>query len=240
MNRLLLSLLLACACAGTHATTIKAYETRLDVTADGAARATVNVTLADSQPGRIRLPMGFAAISDFQVLDAPQEVFLKPVATKDQSTIEVELPQGVTDKVTLTFGFIVPDILGRPSEAPGEKSKLPSDTRLLKHVLVNTQPMPIGSYRIEVRLPEDVRIHKIGEQLPKPKRSEILPRVQLDRIDGRQSAVLQFANIKQGDRTSMSLDVVESRVSPMWLLVGLVLSAGYLVAFRDLVKPAQA
>ena len=63
-----------------------------------------------------------------------------------------------------------------------------------------------------------------------------MPRVRLDRTDDRQGADLQLANMKQGDRTSMVLNVVSARHSYGWLLAGLALSLAYLVGFRSLVK----
>jgi len=82
-------------------------------------------------------------------------------------------------------------------------------------------------------------VEKIREQLPRTKRKEFTPRVELDRYDGRQGALLQLAGVKQGDRTSMELEVVGVRRSLGWLLVGLVLAIAYLVGFRDLVRPGD-
>lgn len=240
MRRLLVLLMLVLVCSGASAvTTIKNYVTRVDVVTDGSARVTVNVQLTGSQPGRITLPIGFGAMDNFQIKDAPRGVVLKPIPAKEQSIVEIELSDAIADEVRLSFSFDTPDVLGRPKSAPGERSKLPADTSLLRHSFVNTQETPIGTYQVDVRLPDDVRVHKIGEQLPKLRRAEVLPRVRLDRVDGHQGAVLQLTNIKQGDRTSMSLDVTTNNLSLTWLLVGLVLSAGYLFAFRDLVIPGK-
>ncbi|MCX7167254.1 MAG: hypothetical protein NTV11_13410 [Rhodocyclales bacterium] len=240
MNRLLPALLLMSACAVAHATAIKSYATQLDVAADGSARAKVNVQLIASQAGRFQLPTGFGALNDFQAQQAPAGVLLKPVTGKDKAVVEIELPTGVAEAVQLSFTFSTPDVLGRPKAVPGQRSKSPADTQFLRHAFVNTQAMTIGIYQVEVRLPDGVRVHKIGEQLPKPKNTEVLPRVRLDRYEGYQGALLQYSNIKQGDRTSMVLDVVEDSLSYGWLLVGLALSVGYLVGFRDLVAPARA
>ena len=81
---------------------------------------------------------------------------------------------------------------------------------------------------------------KIAEQLPRPKRSDLLPRVRLDRFDDRQGATLQLTGIKQGDRTSVVLNVVPARPSYGWLLAGLAISLAYLVGFRSLVKTAPS
>jgi hypothetical protein len=238
MNRLFMAVVLMCACAGANATAIKTYEARLEVAADGSALVTVNLKLTGSQPGMVPLPVGFGTLDDFQLQDAPRGVQLNPVPSKDQSIVEIDLPQAVAADVKLSFTFRAPDVLAQPKNTAGEKSGLPAGSRLLRHGFVNTQAATIAAYRVEVRLPEEVRVQMIREQLPKPKRTEVLPRVRLDRIDGNQGALLQVANLKQGDKTSMVLEVVEDGRSYVWLLVGLLLSAAYLVGFRDLVTPA--
>lgn len=154
--------------------------------------------------------------------------------------VDIQLPQAVPSELKLDFSFHVPDVLVEPKETGGEKSGLPAGSLLLRHVFVNTQAASIAAYRVEALLPEQTRVQMIREQLPRPKRSEVLPRVRLDRIDGHQGAVLQYSNLKQGDRTSMVLEVVEESRSYVWLLVGLALSVAYLIGFRDLVTPARA
>jgi hypothetical protein len=47
-----------------------------------------------------------------------------------------------------------------------------------------------------------------------------------------------MSNLRQGDRTSMELEMVAERRSFIWLLLLLPLAVGYLFAFRDLVKSA--
>ncbi|MBL0141132.1 MAG: hypothetical protein IPP91_03480 [Betaproteobacteria bacterium] len=236
MKRTLLFLVLGFACAGVGAVEIKAYDTRLEVALDGAAQAVVDLQVDGAQAGRFKLPVGFGAIEEFKPLDVPAGVVLKPLTTKEQSSVEIELPDGVSAAVNIGFSFRVPGVLFVPKPEAGQKSALPKGSRLLRHSFVNTQPAPISRYTMQVRLPEETMVQKIREQLPKARRKEFTPRVELDRYDGRQGALLQLAGIKQGDRTSMELEVVGDRRSLGWLLVGLVLAAGYLVGFRDLVK----
>ena len=45
--------------------------------------------------------------------------------------------------------------------------------------------------------------------------------------------------MKQGDDTSMTLELVPERKSWGWLLAGLALCAIYLFRFRDLVAPSR-
>ena len=112
---------------------------------------------------------------------------------------------------------------------------------MFRHAFVNTGAVPIGSYELSVLLPGDRRVQKVVEQSPRPKRSEVLPRVRLERFGEQQGATLQLAAMKQGDRVAMTLIVVPARPSYGWLVAGLVLAAAYLVGFRSLVsapKPA--
>jgi hypothetical protein len=116
---------------------------------------------------------------------------------------------------------------------------LPAGTRLLRHAFVNTQSATIGSYRVEVKLPARTQIHVIREQLPKTGRKEFVPRVALVGLETHQGAVLQMTNVKLADRTSMELEVVDTGRSYVWLLISVVLGLGYLIAFRDLLKPVE-
>ena len=234
MRRLLLALMLISSAAG--ATVIDRYATELDVHADGGSRAMVTLDLKKCQAGRFVLPVGFGGMDRLEVHAAPDGVVLKPVPGKESSTLEIELPPGIAASNSLRFAFAAPDVLGRPKNAAGEKAKVAADTGLLRHTFVNTGSLEIGVYELSVQLPGDLRVQKIAEQLPRTKRSEVLPRVRLDRTDDRQGADLQLANMKQGDRTSMVLNVVSTRHSYGWLLAGLVFSLAYLVGFRSLVK----
>lgn len=239
MIRALLWLVVGWAGVAAGAAEFKSYDTRLEIAADGSARARVDLQLKDGVPGRLRLPVGFTALEGFQALEAPSGVTMKPLPSKDQSSVEVDLPDGVPADLKLAFAFRVPALLFEPKPEEGQKPAFPDGTRLLRHGFVNTQATPIAAYRVEVRLPPQTMVQKIREQLPRPQRKEFIPRVELDRFDGRQGAVLQLAGMKQGDRASMELEVVGDRHSLLWALVGLVLAAAYLVAYRDVVKPAK-
>jgi len=215
---------------------INAYNTRLDIAPDGSATASVSLILAKGEPGRFRLPVGFAGLEAFAVQDVPSGVVLTPRPSLDQSSVEIDLPIDVSDDVVLAFTFKIPKLLFAPIPEEGQKSTLPDGSRLLRHNFVNTQAATIMKYQLQVRLPDETMVHMIREQLPKTKRKEFAPRVELDRFEGRQGALLQLANLKQGDRTSMELEVVGDRRSYGWLIAGLVLILGYLVSFRDLVN----
>jgi hypothetical protein len=239
MIRALLLLAFCGACSVAGAAEIKTYDTRLDVAPDGSAQARVDVQLTGAQAGRLRLPVGVAALDGFQALGIPAGVTIKPMPAKDQSSIEIELPENVSPDLKFGFTFKVPGVLFEPRPEEGQKPTFPEGTRLFRHGFVNTQPTPIAQYRVEVRLPQQTMVQKIREQLPRPKRKEFVPRVELDRFDGQQGALLQLTGLKQGDRTSMELEIVSDRRSYLWLVAGLALAVAYLFAFRDVVKPGS-
>lgn len=239
MIRAIVFLVLLGANAVAQAIEIKSYNTRLDVAADGSARARVTVALAKAEAGRFRLPLGFATLDDFSPQEMPIGVTMTPLLSKDQAAVEIDLPAGVPAELSLAFHFLVARALYVPVPEEGQKSAFPEGSRLLRHSFVNTQAAPIGSYRVQVCLPEQTLVHQIREQLPKTKRKEFIPRVELDRFEGHQGATLQLAGIKQGDRTSMELEVVGENRSLGWLLAGLFLAVGYLVSFRDLVTAGK-
>ena len=246
MKRWMPALLMCCAAA--QAAVIDRYVTRLDIQPDGAGVAQLDVRVTPCQPGGLSLPVGFGGVDALQVLAAPQGTQARAVAGKDGSRIDIHLPDGVAETCSVQLSVRVDKSLGRPEVAGGEKSKVAADTQVFRHVFVNTGAVPIGVYELSVALPEALRVQKVVEQSPRPKRSEVLPRVRLDRFGGQQGATLQLAAMKQGDRTTMTLNVVPARPSYGWLLVGLLMAAAYLVGFRSLVStgapsgamPAQA
>jgi hypothetical protein len=238
MKKTLAIVVMCCAFGGVSALEIKAYDTQLDVAPDGSAKASTTVQLAGCQAGNFKLPTGFAGIENLQLQDGPTGVALKLAASKEQSTVDIELPDNVPGDAKITFEFQVPGVLYEPKPEEGQKSAFPAGARLLRHAFVNTQAASVSKYSMQVRLPKETLVHAIREQLPKAKRKEFTPRVELDRFNGQQGALLQISGLKQGDRTSMELEVIDESRSYGWLLVGLALMAGYLVSFRDLVKSA--
>jgi len=240
MRSLLAFVLLCGLCVGASAVEIRSYDTRVEVDRDGAARASASVELAGAVAGRLRIPVGFTKLVEFRSLDLPAGVAMKAGASEDASWVEIELPEGVPDSLKVGFSFRTNGILFIPKPEPGQKAALPEGSRLLRHRFVNTQEAPIGRYALKILLPQETIVHAIREQLPRPGRKEFLPRVELDRFDGRQGAQLQLSGLRQGDRASMELEVVAEQRSVFWLLALLPLALGYLFAFRDTVKPPLA
>ena len=230
--RRLLPLLLLAASLG--ATEIKSYKVRLDTTADGTGKGTAEVILSACAPGRLNLPLGFSGITGLRLEDSPPRLKLEQGPTNGQALLHLDLAEAVTGEATVKFSFIVPKAFVNIAPGPGEKSTFPAGSRLFRHALVATQEGLIGAYRFELLFPQGTRAQAIREQLPKLGKFEAGPRVRLGKSEGRQNAVLQVAALKQGDDTSLALELVPERKSWGWLVAGLLLSALYLIYFRDL------
>lgn len=237
-RRLLLSLLLGASplVAGAE---LRDYQVRLVTATDGAAQATVRLDLDRATPGPLSIPLGFKAIEDLQLGEAPAGTRLALGPTNGQLLLHAHLPEGVPPTCQLTFRFRVPQAFLPTEPAPGEKPTLAAGNRLFRHAFVQTQEGILGHYRLEVLFPEGLMAQGIREALPKPKRTEVQPRVRLERLEGRQAAVLQMDAIKQGDDTALLLELTPERKSLGWLVAGAAMAVLYLVAFRDLVRPAK-
>lgn len=225
--------------AALGATDIASYRVRLDTAADGSGKGTAEVVLAQCAPGHINLPLGFTGITGLRLDDGPPRLRLEQGAASGQALLHLDLPEDIPAAATVRFSFGVPKAFVNIVPGPGEKSAFPAGSRLFRHALVATQEGVLGSYQFEVLFPEGTRAQAIREQLPKLGKTEAGPRVRLGKAGGRQNAVLQMTAMKQGDDTSMALELVPERKAWGWLVAGLALCAVYLFHFRDLVAPAN-
>lgn len=235
MSLVRLLVLLILSSALTAATRIESYTIHLQAFQQGEGKAVATVTLEGCTPGPMVLPLGFASPTDLKLEDAPAGVKLDLGPHNGMTSLHLLFPERMPNQARLQFSFALKEVFQVIQLAPGEKSVLPKDSKLFRHAFVNTQEVPIGIYRLELVLPEGLRVHAIREQLPRPKKSEVQPRVILSRSAGFQTATLQFKDLHQGDDTSMVVELVPNRRSIGWLFGGLLLGGLYLFWFRDLI-----
>ncbi len=235
MRSLRLGAALLAASALALATELPSYQVRLTAARDGSARATATVLVGHCPAGLLVLPLGFSAPEDLKLEEAPPGTRLELGARDTVSTLRFQLPTALDAPVALRFSFRVKQPLQALKTAPGEKGALPAGSRLFRHGFVNTQETPIGVYRLEFLFPEGLIAQAVREQLPKLEKQETGPRVLLSVLDGQQAATLTYANVHQGDATSMAVELVPRQRSLGWLLAGVILAGLYLFHFRDLV-----
>jgi hypothetical protein len=237
MKRLLALALLALVPGVARAAEIREYTTRLEVDAGGTGRAASTLVIAGGPSEAFDVPMSHRSFANVRVVEAAEGLRVEPPAAGG-ATFRVTLPPAAAATSRLSITFDVPEALDPPPDpAAAEKPTTPLESRTLRYAFVNTQAAPIKDFMFLVVLPEGSRFQAIREQLPKQRKSEAEPRVRLGGEGGRQSALLRLGGLRQGDATSMQLETVPNQRSLLWLVVGLVLSALYLVHFRDLVSP---
>ena len=218
-----------------RAAEISTYSTRLAVDPDGAGHAASTLVIAGGPSETVEIPLVHGSWANFRVTEASEGLRLEPPRAK-ASTVQITLPATTGAESRLSYAFDVPGVFDPPPDAAAaNKPTAPLESRTLRYAFVNTQALLIKDFGILVTLPQDHRFQAIREQLPRQKKTEVEPRVRLGGADGRQSALLRLANLKQGDATSMQLEVVPNRRSLLWLLAGVALSGLYLAHFRDLV-----
>lgn len=240
MKKLRLLALILLASVLAMATDVQSYTIRLQAGTDETGKALGTLALANSTPGTLVLPLGFSAVEDLRLEEPAAGVRLESSPRNTMTQLKFTLPADIPAKTSLKFSFRLKQVFQSSTLKPGEKSTFPISSRTFKHAFVNTQENLIGSYRMEFLFPDGFMAQAIREQLPKPAKSEVGPRVSLSKVEGLQAAILQFNNLQQGDDTSMIVELAPTRRSIGWLIAGLLLGGLYLVKFKDIVakKPS--
>lgn len=95
-----------------------------------------------------------------------------------------------------------------------------------------------ADYEVTGVIPDGMRAVAIREALPKPRAGEAGPRARLTEIEGRPGVRLQVGHVVFGETVSLKVELGPARMPWGWPVAGVLLSALYLRAFRDLV-PAR-
>ena len=218
---------------------ITSVMTRVDVKADGSGTATTEFVVTGAASEAIDIPLSSLGGANLRLGEAPEGLKIEAPKAKAVA-FRVTLPP-VAGSSKFTVRFDVPEAFAKPEDpAAGAKLTMPKESRTLRVQFLNAQATPVKDLDILVTLPEGYRVQAVREALPKLKKTEVEPRVRLGAADGRQNALLQMMNLKQGDSLSMQIEAVPNRRSLLWLAAGIVLSGLYLYQFRDLVAEKKA
>lgn len=241
MTRVLVAL---CVCAWTagslYAADVTSYTVRLDGRAGDLVPVTLTVTYADATGTALVVPTGFATLHDVRCVSCPVGTMVATKPSGAATAVMLGLPPAAAATGELTVAFTTPSPFVATTPAPGERATLPAGTRILRHAFVNTEPVSIGSYRFEAIFETGYRAHAIREALPKLRKNEAGPRARLASVAGEPGVFLQVGRLRQGESTSLNVELVPQGHSWAWMIAGLLLSVLYLVFFRDLVKPRPA
>ena len=101
---------------------------------------------------------------------------------------------------------------------------------------LNKDADEVPRYDLSVRFPDGWRAQAIREAQPKARKSDTGPRARLEAVDGGRGARLSVGSLQQGETVSLQVDLSHASPPWGWLVAGLLLSAGYVFSFRDLVR----
>jgi hypothetical protein len=197
---------------------IRDYSLRLRIDAAGGAVVAMDVeaVIAD---GDLVVPLAYPDGTDLHVITGPANATMTLLTRDGRGALMVAAPAS-PEPQRISVEFRVPGVMAPPG-AGGH--------RVVRHQLLNTQRAPIPRYVVDVVFPDGWRAHAIREGAP---------RVRIEEIAGARGARFEVAALKQGESATMRIEMVPVARSWSWLVVGLLLAAGYLISFRDLVKPA--
>lgn len=236
MSRGALCALLVLAAAPAAAVEVRSYEVALQVAADGGAAATAELRLGGATPGEVVVPLGFPAVDDLRLTDAPAGTTVRATAHNGQTLLRLELPDGVPPEVVVSVAFAARDVLQQPPVKAGEAARASSERRrILRHALLNSREETIRRYRFSVALPASLRAHAVREALPRLRAREAGPRARLGDVVGAPGVRLEVGDLVQGETAAVQVELVPRSRPWLWVLAGLVISLLYLYRFRDLV-----
>jgi hypothetical protein len=213
----ILAMLVVCTAAAT-ASEIRDYSVRLTVDAAGDAVATLDLTAVVSE-GELVVPLAYTGVTDLRVRQAPTDARLT-LATRDGREVLILMTAASSAPQSISVEFRVPGVMAQP---------LASGHRVIRHQLLNTRSVPLERYLVTVVFPDAWRAHAVREGAP---------RVRLEAVEGAPGARFEVTNLLQGESATMRIEMVARQRSWSWLLVGLLLAVGYLISFRDLIRPA--
>ncbi len=216
-----------------EAVQIALYEEEVSLERSGDAIVTTRIELAGETPARLRLPFSYEVAEDLSVQPRKGvEVAAVEVAGTRALELRFHSPRGSLRPLTVRYTLPRLYDWSAPPEAFGN--------RRVGHQLVQTQHLEIDRYRLRVILPAGFRVNEVLETTPpfNPKKASELP-FELGEEHGRASVALVADGLVLGDRVGLELEAKSSRRSAALLIAGLLVSALYLIFFRDVLRPSE-
>ena len=217
--------------AETVSVAIPSWTETVDLQPDGSARVTARVSFERLAPGHLELPCSFARTVDTALeIDGPAAGRIENRA--GVNLLALEISGTPAPDQPLTISYLATGVFD-PSQAP----KTDFGNIEAKYQFVNTVLVPIASFTGVVLLPPGLVVNAVDSYLPKLKKEDPNDPYTFDLVDGRRRMTIVVNAVKPGDRVMLNWRMKSTSRSP-WLVLGLLLvSIGWLAAFRDIVAP---
>lgn len=227
--------------APTPVDTVAVLEQSYWLADDGTAVMTVTIVPGVRGPAELALPFGEAGASDFSVesggvrLAVDSTGAAAPVrGSAGRALLVLDLPAGVGTEDTLRVRCRVPHAID------WAKSKQAFGACDVSRTFVNDAGVSIGTYRLELWLPESYRYRRVTGSEPafKPQVSPDPPYA-IGHRNARDVASLTVNHFRPGARARLGLEAERVGRGPVPLIGGLILGILYLVFFRNTVAGAR-
>jgi len=208
---------------------IVSQEDKVSVDTKGVATVQTTVKVAKAEAGTLLIPTGFKAIEAPKVEGLPDAT----VAYSDKGGIRalaVTAPKAPTEADTIKISFTVPTFYDWKKEKVSDFGN-----RSMELKFMNTLPLKVAAYSLELMLPEGYVVNTVDDSNPKLTSKSPTPPFKIVRKDGKYGIAIKNAKLGIGDTCSVKIRFKEGSKSPVFLLACLGLCGLYLVGYRDLV-----
>ena len=216
--------------AGFAAPKIASYDQKVLVAKDGAGEVTAVVEMKGLSEGTVAIPLLSGGIKDFRIEGLPPHCKATPVLKGDAPPHVLLAIAGAgpgTAKVTMSFGI------------QAAKKDPKSRKYELSHQFVNAGSAVIEKYRYTVCLPPGDAFHSVVSVEPKAKSGGGAD-VHFDKAKSLHAGILEYKSMKIGDRVGMRVLAEPEGKSPLWIVLGAIISGLYLFSFRDIVANVKS
>lgn len=210
---------------------IKSYNEKFKMSADGSGQVSTQVEFIDLAPGTLEVPLTtWKGMQEIKWDEVPTGIQVQPVLKGVAPYLRLGIPQGAPSSFRMTFHLNIP--------APKDEAKGKTDLvkeKILNFRFLNSGQAMVSDYSLKLLLPEGEVVHSVVEKTPKGKGNQAT-QVYFISEDNRQGLVFDAKKLNFGDAASIRLIAVQEEKSSALLVLLSVVAIIYMVGFRDIVK----
>lgn len=218
--------------AGSAGMEIVSLSEKIALDAAGTAAVEVAVKLAKAEPGTLLVPTSFKSADGLKVDGLPGAT----VALTEKDGVRafaIATSVAPTEKDAVKLSFAVPGYYDWKKEKVADFGNRSLEARFL-----NTLPVKVQSYKMELMLPAGFVVNTVDDSNPKLTSKSPTPPYQILRTGDQYGITIKASKLGIGDTSFVRIRFKDGSKSTGFLLAGLALCGLYLVGFRDTVKPA--
>jgi hypothetical protein len=205
---------------------------KIALDASGTAKVEVAVKLAKTEAGTLLIPTSFKSADGLKIDGLPGAT----VALTDNGgarAFAITTPVAPAEKEAVKLSFTVPGFYDWKKEKVSDFGN-----RGLEYRFLNTLPLKVQSYAMELMLPAGYVVNTVDDSNPKLTSKSPAPPYQILRKGDQSGIAIKASKLGIGDTSFVKIRFKESEKSMAFLFGSLALCGLYLVGFRDSVRTA--